>query len=415
VTAVPENDAMQILARYRARYRRQDRLFTLLNALLGIFIRPRRRLTPKEPRRILVANAGHLGDIIISTALFPVLKSAFPNATIDFLTGTYSRQVVVGHPSLSRVFLYDHWRSERSGQSLLRRIAKYYLRMPSVCRELRARQYDIALDVHAWHPNYVLLFWLARIPIRTGCGRVGYAPTLTHPVPFRYDRRRELEHQLDVVRALGVGARHIALAQPNLAPIPAESRVKARVLLSSPANTGRYHVLHLAASIATRDWVPEAWADLARHLAAEGIAPVITGLGERALATAQVICAREPRAISTIDKLSWNELMAVLESADLIYSVETSAGHAARALGRPVVAIYGGMGDPRRWAPLGSTVATHAVSCSPCFNKHGCASRDCLTKLRVDEVRLAADTALSLPTPDHLEPQGGPTDYGGPR
>ncbi|MBV8455187.1 MAG: glycosyltransferase family 9 protein [Acetobacteraceae bacterium] len=270
--------------------------------------------------------------------------------------------------------------------------------MPSVCRELRARQYDIALDVHAWHPNYILLFWLARIPIRAGFGRVGYAPTLTHPVPFRYDRRQELEHQLDVVRALGVSARHVALARPNLAPIPAESRVKARALLRLPANTGRYHVLHPAASIPTRDWVPEAWADLARQLATEGIAPVITGLGERARAIAQVICAREPSAISTIDQLSWSDLMAVLESAELIYSVETSVGHAARALGRPVVAIYGGMGDPRRWAPLGSTVATHAVSCSPCFNKHGCASRDCLTKLRADEVRLAAGTALSVPT-----------------
>lgn len=398
MTAASKNDAAHIMARYRARYRWQDRLFAVLNALLGTFLHPRRCLSPKQPRRILVANAGHLGDVIISTALFPVLKNAFPNATIDFLTGTYSRKVVERHPSLTRVFFCDHWRSERSGQSLLRRIAKYYLRIPSVCRELRARQYDIALDVHAWHPNYVLLFWLAKIPIRAGYGRVGYAPTLTHPVPFRYDRRHELEHQLDVVRALGVDPRHIALAQPNLAPIPAESRMTARALLRSPANTGRYHVLHLAASIATRDWVPEAWADLAHDLAAEGIAPVITGLGERALAMAQVICTREPSAISTIGKLSWNELMAVLESAELVYSLETSAGHAARALGRPVVAIYGGMGDPRRWAPLGSTVATHAVSCSPCFNKHGCASRDCLTKLTADEVRLAAGIALSVPT-----------------
>ncbi len=253
------------------------------------------------------------------------------------------------------------------------------------------------LDVHAWHPNYILLFWLARIPVRAGYGRIGYAPTLTHLVPFRYDRRHELEHQLDVVRALGIGARHIALAQPNLAPIPAESRVKARALPRLPANTTRYHVLHPTASIATRDWVPEAWADLARQLAAAGIVPVITGLGERALATAQVICAREAGAISTIDKLSWSELLAVLESAELIYSVETSAGHAARALGRPVVAIYGGMGDPRHWAPLGSIVATHAASCSPCFNKYGCVP-GCLTKLRAGEVRLAADTALSTST-----------------
>jgi ADP-heptose:LPS heptosyltransferase len=392
------------LARFRDRYRRQDFVFSILNRLLGLFIRSERNPVPRHPRRILVANAGHLGDVVMSTAIFPVLKDAFPDTTIDFLTGSYSQAAVEGHPLLDRVLVLDHWRSSRTKQSLWRKVARFYACIPSVTRTVRAARYDLALDLHAWHPNYVLLFWLARIPVRAGYGRVGYGPTLTHPVAFHYDRRHELQRQLDVLRELGISETSIGLASPSLKPIPVKARQKAQALLGGMSPGTRYRVLHPVSSTPTRDWMANAWIELAGRLVRSGITPVITGLGERDMATAKTICESEPKAISIVNRASWTELMAVLEGAEVVYSVETSIGHLARALGRPVVAIYGGMDDPLSWSPVGSEVATRALPCVPCFNPQGCPTRDCLTRLTVDEVEATAERAVQSGRPALLSP-----------
>src|SRR4051812_15195589 len=121
-----ETQEYEALDRFRGRYGRQDLIFSMLNDLLGRFVHSPRIPVPQNPQRILLANAGHLGDVIISTALFPVLKHAFPDAKIDFLTGTYSHSAIEGHPFLSRITTLDHWRSTRVKQSLFRRIVRFY-------------------------------------------------------------------------------------------------------------------------------------------------------------------------------------------------------------------------------------------------------------------------------------------------
>jgi heptosyltransferase I len=152
--------------------------------------------------------------------------------------------------------------------------------------------------------------------------------------------------------------------------------------------------LHPVASTATRDWVPENWQALARDLSTSGITPIVTGSGQRARELADAICAAAPGSINAVDALSWDGLLALIEHAEAVYAVETSVGHAASALHRPVISIYGGMADPMHWAPLGAAVATKAVPCRPCLQKHGCATRDCLVGTTVESVHAAARTVV---------------------
>jgi ADP-heptose:LPS heptosyltransferase len=360
----------------------------LLDRLLRLALRPGKVQIPERPRRILVVNAGHLGDAVISTALLPVLKDAFPEASLGFLTGTYSRGVVKGHPLLDRTHFLDHWYASRSEETPLLRATKYYLRsFPAMVRELREAKYDVALDLHAWFPNFVPLLWHAGIPVRFGFARLGCGPLLTHAQPQTYDRRHELDHQLDLLRLWGVPGKSLELARPNLAPVQEEAKRSVSALMGG---IDRYRVLHPASSTPLRDWTVEGWATLARNLLARGVTPVITGAGPRDAVLAEAISRAAPGAVNTVNCLSWQELLALLEGADMVYSVETSVGHAAAALGRPVIAVYGGMGDPARWAPLGSRVVTKPQPCSPCFNKRGCAHRSCLLDIPVQYVEDAA-------------------------
>src|SRR5262249_54555825 len=146
------SDPAAVIARYRNRYRKQDALAALLDAMLRIVVRGSRHPDlPRQPRRILLANAGHLGDALVSVALLPVIKHVYPDAFVGYLTGTYSKAAVEGHPLLDKVHYVDHWGASRTKASWPRRLSHYYVRaLPAMARELRAMSYDVALDLHAW-------------------------------------------------------------------------------------------------------------------------------------------------------------------------------------------------------------------------------------------------------------------------
>ena len=81
-------------------------------------LRPGRRpATP--PRRILLANPAHIGDVLIATAVLPPLRQAFPDAEIGMLVGSWSRHVVEGHPDVARVHVMDNFHLNRAPQPSL--------------------------------------------------------------------------------------------------------------------------------------------------------------------------------------------------------------------------------------------------------------------------------------------------------
>ncbi|HEX6980246.1 MAG TPA: glycosyltransferase family 9 protein [Alphaproteobacteria bacterium] len=389
-------EEQEVIERLKRRYRVQDAAFRLLDTLAGRIAGVERngavRLAKDRPR-ILIANAGHLGDVVMSTAVFPVLRHAFPGVEIGFLAGSYSRPVLDGHPFVRWIHYVDHWYLSRAAAAPYRKAIRYYRERRRVIDELRDCRYDLAIDLRAWFPNFISLLRAARIPLRVGYDRVGFGSFLTHRLSYRYDRRHEIEHYLDLLRSLPVPAQALAHAWPNLPPVPESAAAEATAVLG---DVRRFRVLHPAASTPARDWPIDCWKMLAQELLKEGITPVLTGRGVRDADIARAIAAAVPGCINACDRLSWGGLAALIHKAELVYSVETSIGHVAAAFLRPTVSICGGMADPSHWKPFGANavVATNALPCHPCFNSKGCATRGCLTGLSVAQVHAAAQEAL---------------------
>lgn len=389
--SVETADTAAVIARYKQRYRMQDALAALLNAMLRRFVSGTER-APRPFRRILLANAGHLGDALMSMSLVPALKDAFPGASFAFLTSSYARPAVDGHPLLERAHYLDHWFAARTKSGLLRRVRQYYSEsLPSMVAELRAAEYDVALDLHAWFPNYIPLLHRTGIPVRIGFDRLGLSAFLTRSHAYGYDRRHEVSHYCDLLRLMGVPDSSLRRVGSAHNPVTATVADGIHPLL---AGFKRFRVLHPGSSTPVKDWSLQGWSELARRLVESGVTPVITGAGARDQSLANEICSHCSRAVSLVNKVSWQQLQAVLSAAELVYAADTSVGHAAAALGRPVVSIFGGMADPQHWAPLGARVVTHAMPCSPCFDKRGCAHRSCLMKITVEDVERAADELM---------------------
>ncbi|MBI5764523.1 MAG: glycosyltransferase family 9 protein [Planctomycetes bacterium] len=389
-----EPSERSILQRHRRRYRVADTAAALVDAMLAVIERSTRRAIPR-PRKILLANFGHLGDIVMSTPCLSILRKAFPEATIGFLIGSWARPVLEGHPDISRLHVVDHWFMDRGPESRFVKAPRYWRDCLRVAREIERERYDVAIDLRAYKPNAIPVLRLANIPVRIGYTKVGFGPLLTHPRRFVYRRAHETVVQSDLLEALGVSqaeredaAFHLPLSESGLA--------EARRVLGD--TSGPYRVVHAGASVAVRDWPVESWRALVERLTREGRRLVFTGRGPRDRAIVEHIATGLSNCINACDALSWAGLVEMIRGAELVYSVETAAGHVAVAVGSPVVAIYGGMQDWRHWAPRagpGSVCLSNVVPCWPCFTYNGCGDEKCLKGIGVVDVYRAGEALVS--------------------
>ena len=147
-------------------------------------------------------------------------------------------------------------------------------------------------------------------------------------------------------------------------------------------------------------WLPERFAAAGDALAGELDARIVVTGGPGDVATAESIAtAMQHKPLIAAGATSLGQMAAVLKMADLLLSVDTSAGHIAAAVGTPVVVLFG-PGDPRIWAPKGERVAVvqaQGVDCLGC-KRTRCRRKDhaCMDRIGVDAV-LAAGREMLTP------------------
>ncbi|HWM05132.1 MAG TPA: glycosyltransferase family 9 protein, partial [Actinophytocola sp.] len=110
-------------------------------------------------------------------------------------------------------------------------------------------------------------------------------------------------------------------------------------------------VVHPGASMPTRRWPAQRFAEVARALAAAGHRVVVTGgVGERDLALRVARAARLADTAVLAGRTGLAELAALVADATLVVSGDTGVGHLATAYGTPSVLLFGPT-PPDRWGP----------------------------------------------------------------
>ena len=294
-----------------------------------------------RPRRILVTQLRRLGDVVLTTALLPDLRRAFPESTVDFLVGDRAAPLLEHHPLINERLIYDRARPTRSW------------------RAVRARRYDWVIDPQS-SPRTSPLALLSGAPVRAGFGVRGWGWLYTHRLaragrPSEYvarERQRLLE-------MLGVP---IAPPRTSLTVTP-EERARGRALLDSRgvALAGSVAALVLSAGEANKEWPPEHFGALAEALAADGVRAVAFEMPGDAERIARATAAS--RRLASIATAALRDFMGALTACDVLVSADTGPAHIATALGVPRVTIFGPE-PPGAWAPADdpSVVTVRAAS-----------------------------------------------------
>ena len=305
--------------------------------------------------RILIVAPSWVGDAILSEPLVAVLREPLGEPIVDVLAppwcaAVYARMRGIGH------IVENPLGHGELGLGRRRALA----------REIRARAYTRAFIL----PNSfksALIPWFAGIP-----RRIGYAG----------EARRALlteTRRLDPKAVPRLVDRFVALAVPmgRLIPTP-----PAPVLVPNAANAAaamRALKLSTHRPIAifcpgaeygpAKRWPAEHFIALARRLLEEGYAVWLLG-SPNDQAAALPIAAAIPGVRDLTGRTDLGTAIDLLSLASVVVSNDSGLMHAAAAVGRPLVALFGSS-SPDYTPPLSplAQIAKIDIACSPCFQR----------------------------------------------
>lgn len=303
--------------------------------------------------RLLVVRLRSLGDSILTLPLLQSLNLWRSDLELDVLIEAPFTPVFSRHPAVHRMLV-----SESSG---------WWQRLRAVA-EIRRQRYSAVLNLHGGTTSQLFVLTSgARLRIGQESHRRSWIYNARIPPSSRIWERDALhtaEHQLSLLRWLEI-------------PFPSDIRCSLYVDDESRKGVGDrlrqagisndYCVIQPTATLLTKQWSAENFARIGDHLAQRYSLSVVFSSGP---AEAQVLldigkCAVERHHYWS--DLPLNDLFALLEGCRLFVGNDSGPMHAAAALGKPVVAVWGSS-NHRAWRPWGTEyeLVRSDLDCIPC-------------------------------------------------
>jgi heptosyltransferase I len=329
--------------------------------------------------RILIIKPSAIGDVVHTLPILNLLRRRWPAARISWLVTPACAGILEGHPQLDDVILF-----ERKRWATWWRHPSRWLELRRFTRELRAKQFDLVLDLQGLFRSG----WLARktrAPVRIGFSNARELAWAfyTHRVPVDTLEQHAIDRYLKLARFIGCDG-PVKYVFPHTETDRAEIRS-----LAPPA----YAVLAPGTNWPTKRWPIERFAMLPAALKQRfGLESVVIGGPSETGLASQI-----PGATNLAGKTSLRRLCALIERAAVVVSNDSGPMHIAAALDRPLVALFGPT-NPMRTGPHNrpDAVLKLDIPCSPCYSRK-CSHQSCLQWMTLDPVLSAIELQLRSP------------------
>jgi len=331
----------------------------------------------EQKKKILIIKLGSMGDLILGTPSFRMIRHRFPEAWISVLVDKKWGAMISACPYANEVIPINRKKLSR---------LDYLLKLS---KKLRKEKYDISVDLQNSKWTH-LLSALAGIPERYGFrrGKFGFLVN-------RHDRSFDLvdspvRHQFRILSKLGILELDEEL---ELWPEPTSNhRIKRMLAERNVDSSSKLVGFAIGASPrwGTKRWPLESYKLLGEKLIREqGCSVILIGSEHEAKQSAMIIGERVERYIDFIGRTSVQDLVSLIDHLDVLVSGDTASLHIAAAMKTRFVTLFGPT-DPKRHVPPGdgSVLVTHHLSCQPCY-KGQCSEKvpvACLKNISVDEV-----------------------------
>jgi heptosyltransferase-3 len=327
--------------------------------------------------------------------VFQVLHNRAPHIEVDALVYADTRDMLEGHPAISKLHLVDRSWKRRGLVTQARHEG-------ALLSQLNSRRYQLMVHLTdhwrgAWLAQALRPRWSVA-PAERESRFWRWSFSHRYPLP-RGTPRHTVELNLDALRRLGI---YPDESEKRLVMVPGEEAARSvdRLLAGHGLASGGFIQVHPTSRWLFKAWPEEANAELIRRLVKDGHRVVVTGAPDaREKSIIGRILENAGEGVTDLSgKLTLRELAALAGRARLFFGVDSAPMHIAAAMGTRVVALFG-PSDDRAWGPwkVAHRVVTTSHVCRPC-NNDGCGGgkvSECLTQLPVDRVHSAINELLA--------------------
>ncbi len=326
--------------------------------------------------KILILKPSSLGDVIQALPVLRLLKLHFRDAEIYWWIDSALAPLLENDPDLAGIVRFERrrWASPRHWPEMLRSI-----------RWMREQHFNLVIDLQCLARSGAFA-WLANGEFLVGLDETREGARGYYDVAVRRDsfHTHAVDWYLSVLPPLGVPV------HKNFQWLPERSLVATGVkrkwpgaFVSNPhsaipaapqrSEDGRKpHLITLqpGARWQTKRWPVEYFTELVRLLLKkfpDARFAILGAAEDRPLG--EIISRAGPEScLNLCGETSLPEMVEWLRFCDLMITNDTGPMHAAAALGKPLVALFGPT-EPRRTGPYGQleNVLRIQLPCSPCF------------------------------------------------
>jgi ADP-heptose:LPS heptosyltransferase len=310
--------------------------------------------------RPLIVRCGALGDMVMLTTLIRLLHARYGQRVDVLTTGEWTPPLLASMPDVGEVHLVASRNTP-------------YLLCPSQWKAVRWLRNRGRGPVYVCDTDAPTLRLLARAPLHADDivqrrqdddednGTTRLWPDRWLRVGMRDPSQPYATAQVDP-QAFRFPSLHVAdRDRRDLAQWRAAQGLDGVCVLFQPGNKRTHKRGNVATASHPKYWPPAAWAEVAaavwQRLPEARIVLCGSPAEHGVLDEISLAAGRDPRMHNAARELPVTRLLALLEQAHSLVSVDTGPAHAAAALGCPLVVMFGAA-SPAKWRPIGPGAIT---------------------------------------------------------
>ncbi len=341
-------------------------------------------------KKILIMEAGGIGDIVMSTPALRALRERFSDSEIVLLTVPRTAQAINIKQYADRIL---YFKQEAFSKGPSKSIYKQISSNLKLLLALRREKFDMMIDLQAietWKASLRRYIFYKSVWAKSSVGRNSDGKGFFLDVKVDDDlfgKVHEVDRKLLIAGALGAETKN----RKQEFYVSREDRefINNWMVDFGIDNSRTIIALQPGAFVPSRQWKGEGFVEIGRRLCRKYKAQIIiTGGNNDNIAYKINNDLKDVQSVLAVG-LPLSRLGALLERVHLFVSNDTGPFHIADAINTPYVVLFGPE-NPYRYGPYDTKsnsriVTGMKVTCSPCL-KYTCRTHECMESITTDMV-----------------------------
>jgi ADP-heptose:LPS heptosyltransferase len=268
--------------------------------------------------KILIAQTGKIGDMVLTTPMFRLIKEIYPDSILHVLDSKRNHQIIENHKDIDAIFTFK--------KNLFHQIYLIF--------KLRKEKYDYWIDPKDHFSRESMVF----AKYSNARNKIGFnkkAGYFNYNIPGQEENYNchVIDRNLYALKYLSIS--YEGKKRPVLFP---DEKIYPKITKYFKKNTQKNVLVNISAGNETRLWSIDKWVEVINHITGSNFNLILSCVIKDKIRAEKIIEKTSGIILFLSDNIK--ELEYIISLSDLVISPDTSIIHIASAFNKPIIGLY---------------------------------------------------------------------------